>query len=610
MSTNKQNTAASSQQKRTDKSRNLTGTLIRLASYLKPERKIILFVAVFAVLSTLFNVLSPKILGDATTSIFASVTSNTAIDFSFIGRIIIFLVILYIFSSLFSFFQAYLMAGVSQRAVAALRKEVNEKFPKLPIKYFDRQSYGDLLSRAVNDIDNINNSFQQALTQIITSVITVVGIVAMMLVLSPLLTLIIGITIPVSFFIIRFIVSRSQKYFKQQQDSLGHMNGHVEEMYTGHQVVKAYGYEEESIERFDEMNDTLYKVSQKAQFISGIMNPAMNFVGNIGFVFVSIIGGIFVLNGSMLIGNVQAFLQYSKQITQPMMQVAGIANMIQNALASAERVFDLLDEAEEQKETDATLDLQSMKGQVTFDHVSFGYEEDSLLMKDINLHIKKGQKVAIVGPTGAGKTTLINLLMRFYELNGGGILIDGVDLQELSREQTRSLFAMVLQDTWLFSGTIHENIAYGKKGATDIEVRDAAYAAYADDFIRKLPKGYDTMLNQDASNISHGQKQLLTIARAIISDPKILILDEATSSVDTRTELNIQNAMNQIMKTRTSFIIAHRLSTIKDADLILVMNHGDIIESGTHEQLLEQNGFYTELYYSQFDSDKRKSLNL
>lgn len=603
MSKKQKSATASSQQNRIDKPRDLKGTLIRLASYLKPEGKLIFFVIIFSIISTLFNVLSPKILGDATTSIFNSVTSKAAIDFGFIGRILIFLIVLYILSSLFAFLQAYLMAGVSQRAVATLRKEVNEKFPKLPIKYFDEHSYGDLLSRAVNDIDNINNSFQQALTQIITSVITVVGIVAMMLVISPLLTLIIAITIPASFFIIRFVFSRSQKYFKQQQDSLGNVNGHVEEMYTGHQVVKAYGYEEESIERFDEMNERLYKVSQKAQFISGIMHPAMNFVGNLGFVFVSILGGIFVLNGSIQIGNVQAFLQYSKQITQPMMQVAGIANMIQNALASAERVFDLLDEEEERKETDAIFDLQTIKGQVTFDHVSFGYEKESLLMKDISLHIKEGQKVAIVGPTGAGKTTLINLLMRFYELNGGRILIDGVDLQELSREQTRSLFAMVLQDTWLFSGTIHENIAYGKKGATDIEVRDAAYVACADDFIRKLPEGYDTILNQDASNISHGQKQLLTIARAIIADPKILILDEATSSVDTRTELNIQKAMNRIMKNRTSFIIAHRLSTIKDADLILVMNHGDIIEQGTHQELIEQNGFYTDLYYSQFDNE-------
>jgi ATP-binding cassette subfamily B protein len=494
------------------------------------------------------------------------------------------------------------MAGVSQRAVASLRKEVNDKLTRLPIKFFDQNSYGDLLSRAVNDVDNINNSFQQALTQIITSVITIVGIIVMMLVISPLLTLVIAVTVPLSLFIIRFIFSRSQKYFKQQQNNLGKINGHVEEMYTCHQVVKAYGYEGKSIERFDEMNESLYKISHKAQFISGIMNPMMNFVGNIGFVFVSILGGIFVLNGSLLIGNVQAFLQYSKQITQPMMQVSGIANMIQNGLASAERIFDLLDEEEEQQETDADVDLDKIKGNVTFDHVSFGYDEDNLLMKDINLDITEGQTIAIVGPTGAGKTTLINLLMRFYELTSGRILIDGVDIQMLSREQVRGLFSMVLQDTWLFHGTIRDNIGYGKKGVTEDEIINAAYAAYADDFIRKLPKGYDTMLDQEATNLSHGQKQLLTIARTIISDPKILILDEATSSVDTRTELNIQKAMNSLMKNRTSFIIAHRLSTIKNADLIIVMNNGAIIEKGTHQQLIEQKGFYANLYNSQFNT--------
>jgi ATP-binding cassette, subfamily B, multidrug efflux pump len=586
------------------KPRDFKVALIRLAKYLKPDQKTIFLVGITGILSTLFNVYSPKVLGNATTSIFDSVTSNTGINFSYLSQLTLLLIVLYILSSIFSFLQAYLMAGVSQRAVATLRKEVNEKLTKLPIRFFDQHSYGDLLSRAVNDIDNINNSFQQALTQIITSVVTVVGIIVMMLLISPILTFVIAITVPISFYIIRFIFSRSQKYFKQQQESLGDVNGHVEEMYSGHQVVKAYGYEETAIKRFDDMNDTLYKVSHKAQFISGIMNPLMNFIGNLGFVFVSIIGGIFVLNGSMLIGNVQAVLHYSKQITQPMMLVAGIANMIQNALASAERVFDLLDEEEEQKEADASFHLNSMKGQVTFDHVSFGYERSFLLMKDINLHIQEGQTVAIVGPTGAGKTTLINLLMRFYELNSGQILIDGVDLKQLSREQVRSLFAMVLQDTWLFSGTIRENIAYGKKEATDEEIKAAAYAAYADDFIRKLPEGYDTMLSQEASNISHGQKQLLTIARAIISDPQILILDEATSSVDTRTELNIQKAMNRLMKNRTSFIIAHRLSTIKDADLILVMNHGDIIEKGTHQQLLEQKGFYADLYNSQFQKTK------
>ncbi|WP_078549488.1 ABC transporter ATP-binding protein [Litchfieldia alkalitelluris] len=594
--------ASSKHTKIVEKPKDLKGTLRRLASYLKPERKTLFFVFIFSVISTLFTVYSPKVLGDATTSIFDSVTRKSPIDFGFLGELVVLLIVLYVLSSLFSFLQMYLMAGVSQRAVATLRREVTEKFTRLPIKYFDKHSYGDLLSRAVNDIDNINNSFQQALTQIITSLITVVGIIVMMLVISPMLTVIIALTVPLSFLVIRIVFSKSQKFFKQQQDSLGDVNGHVEEMFSGHQVVKAFGYEEKSIERFDEMNNHLSKVNQKAQFISGIMNPMMNFIGNLGFVLVSIVGGIFVLNGNLLIGNVQAFLQYSKQITQPMMQVAGIATMIQNALASAERVFHILDEEEQSKEKDAEVDLEKLKAQVTFDHVSFGYDDNSLLMKDINLEIKEGQTVAIVGPTGAGKTTLINLLMRFYGLNGGRILIDGVDLQELSREQARSLFAMVLQDTWLFSGTIAENIAYGKKGATDKEIKAAAYAAYADDFIRKLPEGYDTVLKQDATNISHGQKQLLTIARAIISNPKILILDEATSSVDTRTELNIQKAMNRLMKDRTSFIIAHRLSTIKDADLILVMNHGDIIEHGNHHELLKQGGFYADLYNSQFET--------
>ncbi|MFC4323714.1 ABC transporter ATP-binding protein [Litchfieldia salsa] len=594
--------ASSKNSKIVEKPKDLKGTLRRLAGYLKPERKTLFLVFIFSVISTIFTVYSPKVLGDATTSIFDSVTRKIPIDFGFLGKLVSLLIFLYVLSSLFSFLQMYLMAGVSQRAVATLRKEVTEKFTRLPIKYFDKHSYGDLLSRAVNDIDNINNSFQQALTQIITSLITVVGIIVMMLVISPTLTVIIAITVPLSFLVIRIVFSKSQRFFKQQQDSLGDVNGHVEEMYSGHQVVKAFGYEGKSIERFDEMNNRLSKVSQKAQFISGIMNPMMNFIGNLGFVLVSIVGGIFVLNGNLLIGNVQAFLQYSKQITQPMMQVAGIATMIQNALASAERVFYILDEEEQSKEEDAEVEFEKLKAQVSFDHVSFGYDENSLLMKDINLDIKEGQTVAIVGPTGAGKTTLINLLMRFYGLNSGRILIDGVDLQEMSREQARSLFAMVLQDTWLFSGTIAENIAYGKKGATEEEIKAAAYAAYADDFIRKLPEGYDTALKQDATNISHGQKQLLTIARAIISNPKILILDEATSSVDTRTELNIQKAMNRLMKDRTSFIIAHRLSTIKDADLILVMNNGDIIEHGNHQELLMQGGFYADLYNSQFET--------
>ncbi|WP_031516744.1 ABC transporter ATP-binding protein [Desulfofalx alkaliphila] len=575
-------------------------TLLRLISYLKPERKRIMAVAAFALFSTVFNVLSPIILGSATTSIFDSVTRGTAIDFAFIGRVALTLLALYLFASLFSFLQQYLMAGVSQRTLANLRKEVNDKLSRVPLKFHDRHSHGELLSRAVNDIDNITYSLQQGLPQIITSVITIVGIIAMMLYISPLLTLVVFITIPLSLLTLRIIASYSQQYFRDQQRELGQLNSHVEEMFSGHQVVKAFGHEEKAIERFNEMNDRLYAAGWRAQFISGIMMPLMAFIGNLGFVFVSIVGGVLVINQSILIGNVQAFIQYTHQISHPMGQIAGIANTIQNALASAERIFALLDEEEEKEEEGLSIELDAIKGHVAFKQAAFGYDKNELLIKDLNIDVKEGQMVAIVGPTGAGKTTLINLLMRFYELDGGQIQIGGIKTTDLSREQVRSIFAMVLQDTWLFSGTIKENIAYGKKDASDEEIKSAARAAYADDFIRKLPDGYDTVLEQDASNISQGQKQLLTIARAIISDPKILILDEATSSVDTRTELHIQKAMKRIMKNRTSFVIAHRLSTIKDADVILVMNKGRIIEKGTHQQLLDKKGFYADLYQSQF----------
>ncbi|KAB2951965.1 ABC transporter ATP-binding protein [Heliorestis acidaminivorans] len=575
-------------------------TLGRLANYLKPERNKLIAVALFALLSTVFNVLSPVILGSATTSIFESVTTGTAIDFSFIGQVVMTLIVLYLFASFFAFIQQYLMAGISQRTIASLRKEISDKLTLVPLKYFDQHSHGDLLSRAVNDIDNINNSLQQGLSQIITSVVTVVGIIVMMLLISPLLTLVIVITIPLSLLAVRIVASYSQEYFRNQQMELGKLNGHIEEMYGGHQIVKAFGYEERAIERFDEMNERLYTAGWRAQFISGIMMPLITFIGNLGFVFVSIVGGLLVINGSILIGNVQAFIQYTQQISQPMSQVASIANMIQNALASAERIFALLDEEEESKEEGISVDVDALKADVSFEHVGFGYEQNALLINDLNVNIKEGQMVAIVGPTGAGKTTLINLLMRFYEINRGKLAIGGMNSTDLSREQLRHIFAMVLQDTWLFSGTIKENIGFGKKNATDEEIRAAARAAYADDFIRALPDGYETVLQQDGANISQGQKQLLTIARAIISDPKILILDEATSSVDTRTELQIQKAMKQMMKNRTSFVIAHRLSTIKDADVILVMDKGNIIEKGTHHQLLEQKGFYADLYESRF----------
>lgn len=583
-----------------EKPKEFKKTLRRLARYLKPQAGKLILVGIAALIGTLFNVISPKLLGDATSSLFDSFVQSVGVDFAFLGQLLFWLLVLYTVSSLFMYVQQYVMAGVSQRMIASMRKEVNEKLSRLPLRYFDKHSHGDLLSRAVNDIDNINTSMQQALTQIITSVITIVGIIVMMLVINPLLTLVVCVTLPLSVLVIRFIAGRSQKYFVNQQAELGAVNGHIEEMFTGHQVVKAYGHEEEAIKRFDKMNDRLYAAGWKSQFISGIMMPMMTFIGNLGYVLVSIAGGILVINGSIRIGDVQAFIQYTQQISHPMAQAAGIANMIQSALASAERIFTLLDEQEEKPEKETVTDLDRIKGRITFDHISFGYDKDQPVINDVTLEVEPGQTVAIVGPTGAGKTTLINLLMRFYEVDRGRILLDGIDYAKLTREQVRSRFAMVLQDTWLFNGTIRENIAYGREGATEEEIIQAAKGAYADDFIRTLPDGYDTVLGEDATNISQGQRQLLTIARAILSDPLILILDEATSNVDTRTEMNIQKAMNEMMKDRTSFVIAHRLSTIRDADRILVMNHGDIIEQGTHQELLDQNGFYAELYNSQF----------
>ncbi|CAI8757771.1 MULTISPECIES: ABC transporter ATP-binding protein [Bacillus] len=582
-------------------------TLLRLACYLKPRTFQLVLVVFAAILATLFNVISPKLLGDATSSLFASFTEGTGVQFGFLGRITLILAGLYLLSAFFTFLQHYLMAGVAQKTIYEMRQEVNEKLTRLPLKYYDKHSHGDTLSRAVNDIDNINTSLQQALTQMITSVITIVGIIVMMLLISPVLTLVVFITVPLSMLAVRFIASFSQKHFAAQQKELGDINGHVEEMFTGHQEVKAFGHEEKAIQQFDEVNERLYQSGWKAQFISGLMMPMMTFIGNLGYVFVSITGGIFVLNGTLLIGGVQAFIQYTQQFSQPLVQAAGIANTIQSAIASAERVFSLLDEEEETGETPASIDTGKLKGDVSFEHVAFGYDKNVPVIRDLSLHAKEGQTIAIVGPTGAGKTTIINLLMRFYELNKGSIKVGGTDISELSREQARSMFAMVLQDTWLFNGTIRENIAYGREGATEEDIIRAAKGAYADDFIRTLPDGYDTVLGEDAQNISQGQRQLLTIARAILADPKILILDEATSSVDTRTEMNIQKAMNKLMANRTSFVIAHRLSTIKDADMILVMKNGDIIEKGSHEELLRKNGFYADLYNSQFSREEAVS---
>ncbi|MCM3444406.1 ABC transporter ATP-binding protein [Metabacillus halosaccharovorans] len=583
-----------------EKPKDFKKTFKRLLGYLKPWKNRLIVVTIAAIFSTLFNVISPKLLGDATSSIFDSFSTGTSVDFEYIARILLLLICLYLFSSLFSYLQQYVMASISQRTVAQLRKEVNEKLSRLPLKYFDQHSHGDLLSRAVNDIDNINNSLQQALTQVINSVISILGIIIMMLVISPVLTLVVLVTIPLSLFVAGFITKFSQKHFVKQQEELGNINGHIEEMFTGHQVIKAFGREEKSIETFDKINDQLYDSSWRAQFISGLMMPLMGFVGNLGFIIVAISGGLLVLNGSIRVGDVQAFIQYTQQISHPLAQVAGIANMIQVAIASAERVFILLDEEEEKEEKDASIQVSSLRGHIEFDHIQFGYDKSHPIIHDVSLEVNEGQTVAIVGPTGAGKTTIVNLLMRFYELDKGSIKVDGVGLSDMSREQVRSMFAMVLQDTWLFNGTIRENIAYGNKDATDQEIEEAAKNAYADDFIRTLPDGYDTMLGEDATNFSQGQRQLLTIARAIIANPKILILDEATSSVDTRTEMNIQKAMNNLLNGRTSFVIAHRLSTIRDADLILVMNQGNIIEKGTHEELLAAGGFYSDLYESQF----------
>ncbi|MCM3160958.1 ABC transporter ATP-binding protein/permease [Metabacillus litoralis] len=590
-----------------EKPKDFKKTFKRLVGYLKPWKNRMILVAITAIFSTLFNVISPKLLGDATSSIFDSFTSGSAVDFDFISRILLLLIGLYLLSSIFSYAQQYIMASVSQRTVAQLRREVNEKLSRLPLKYFDKHSHGDLLSRAVNDIDNINTSLQQALTQVINSFISIIGIIIMMLVISPLLTLVVVVTIPLSLTVARIVTKFSQKHFVKQQEELGNINGHIEEMFTGHQVVKAFGHENKSIATFDSINDRLYESSWRAQFISGLMMPLMSFVGNIGFIIVAISGGLLVINGSIRVGDVQAFIQYTQQISQPLAQAAGIANMIQVAIASAERVFQLLDEEEEEQEEDAAVKVSELKGHVVFDSVRFGYEKNQPIINDVSLEVKEGQTVAIVGPTGAGKTTIVNLLMRFYELDGGSIKIDGVCLTDMSKEQVRSLFAMVLQDTWLFSGTIRENIAYGHEHATNEEIEAAARNAYADDFIRTLPDGYETMLGEDATNLSQGQRQLLTIARAILAKPKILLLDEATSSVDTRTEMKIQQAMTKLLEGRTSFVIAHRLSTIRDADLILVMNQGDIIEKGTHEELLEKGGFYAELHQSQFTENESAS---
>ncbi len=588
------------------KAKDFRGTFFRLLRYFRPQTTRLLIVFFAAILGTVFNIVGPKIMGQATTKLLQGVVAKlrhvpgAAIDFAGIQHILFILAGLYLVSAAFNYMQQYMMAGVAQRTVYTLREQVQAKLNRLPLRFFDTRTHGEILSRAVNDMDNISSTLQQSLTQLITSFVTLVGIVVLMLTISPLLTLVVVITLPLSILVTTVIAKRSQTQFKNQQRYLGQLNGHVEEMYTGHRIVKAFGHERAAIDTFDGLNGKLYDAGWRAQFVSGIIMPLMTFIGNIGYVFVSVIGGILVTQGTIAIGDVQAFIQYASQFTQPITMLANITNIIQSTIASAERIFELLDEPEEVAEAANAVTIAEPRGVVQFQHVSFRYKDDVPLIEDMNIDVHSGQTIAIVGPTGAGKTTLVNLLMRFYELNGGQILIDGVNITEMQRGALRRMFGMVLQDTWLFNGTIRDNIAYGREDASEEAIIQAAKAARADHFIRTLPQSYDTVLNEDASNISQGQRQLLTIARAILADPAILILDEATSSVDTRTEVLIQKAMSELMQGRTNFVIAHRLSTIRDADLILVMNHGTIIEQGTHEALLAQNGFYADLYNSQF----------
>jgi ATP-binding cassette subfamily B multidrug efflux pump len=594
------------------KARNFKVTFRRFIGYFLPYKYRLLIIFVAAIIGTVFNIVGPKILGLATTKLFEGLLAKyqallrhqpaPGIDFTYIRNTLLLLLGLYVVSALFQYLQQYIMASVAQKTVYTLRKQVDEKLTRLPLKYFDGRTHGEIMSRAVNDMDNISTTLQQSLTQFITSLVTVVGVIVMMFTISPLLSLVVLVTLPLSLFATVGVAKRSQRYFAGQQRALGQLNGHVEEMYTGHRIVKAFGQEQTSITTFNDLNEKLYEQGWRAQFMSGIIMPLMMFIGNLGYVFVAVVGGIMVTNNAIAIGDVQAFIQYARQFTMPIAQLANIANVIQSTIASAERIFELLDEEEEVAEAETAKVIEYPDGAVKFEHVAFSYSDETPLIEDMDIDVKPGQTIAIVGPTGAGKTTLVNLLMRFYELKGGKILVDGIDITEIKRGNLRRMFGMVLQDTWLFNGTIRANIAYGREGATEAEIVQAAKTAHADHFIRTLPEGYDTILSQEAINISQGQKQLLTIARAVLADPEILILDEATSSVDTRTEIAIQKAMAELMKGRTNFVIAHRLSTIRDADLILVMNHGAIVEKGTHEELLAANGFYADLYNSQFAS--------
>ena len=588
-----------------EKAKDFKGSIGKLIAYIGRYKFPILVVMVFAIIGTVFNVVGPKILGKATTELsrglMAKIAGTGGIDLTKIGRILIFVLGLYVISAVFTFVQHYIMSTISQKICYRMRKEISEKINRMPMKYFESRTYGEVLSRITNDVDTLGMSLSQSINQIITSVTTMLGVLIMMISISPLLTLIALFILPVSVFLITFVMKKSQGYFRSQQEYLGQINGQVEENFTGHLVIKAYNKEEEVINDFNKTNDHLYDSAWKSQFISGMMQPIMMFVGNLGYAAVALIGGILAIKGTIEIGDIQAFIQYVKNFTQPIQQIAQVANQVQSMAAAAERVFEFLNEEEEDQTVEHPANIEDVVGNVSFEHVNFGYKEDQTIIHDFSAEIKQGQKIAIVGPTGAGKTTMVKLLMRFYDVNSGSIKIDGHNIKDFNRRELRDAFGMVLQDTWLFKGTIMENIRYGRLDATDEEVIAAAKAAYAHRFIETLPGGYDMELNEDASNVSQGQKQLLTIARAILADNKILILDEATSSVDTRTEARIQKAMDNLMKGRTSFVIAHRLSTIRDADLILVMKDGDIIEQGTHEELLEKDGFYAKLYNSQFE---------
>lgn len=592
-----------------EKAKDFKGTMKQLGKYLA-KYKIALFISILcAIIGTVFSIVGPKILGKATTKIFNGLVSKlsgkgSGIDFTAIGKILIVLLILYVVSLIFSYIQGYIMSGISQKLCYDLRKQLAAKINRMPMKYFDKTTNGEVLSRFTNDIDTLSQSLNQSFSQLITSVTMVIGVLIMMLSISPLMTLAAVLILPISLGLVGVVVKKSQKHFKSQQEYLGHVNGEVEEVYGGHNIVKVFNGEERATNKFKELNDKLYDSAWKSQFLSGMMMPIMTFIGNLGYVVVSILGGYLVIKNRIEVGDIQSFIQYVRSFTQPITQAAQVANMMQSTAAAAERVFEFLNEEEEDQTVPNPVSIEDLEGRVDFEDVHFGYSDDKIIVNDFTAHVKPGQKIAIVGPTGAGKTTMVKLLMRFYDVLGGSIKVDGHDIRDFNRSELREMFGMVLQDTWLFNGSIKENIRYGKLDATDEEVVEASKSAHVHHFVQTLPDGYDMELNEEASNVSQGQKQLLTIARAILADPKILILDEATSSVDTRTEVLIQKAMDNLMQGRTSFIIAHRLSTIRNADLILVMNNGDIVEQGSHEELLKKGGFYANLYNSQFENSE------